>query len=86
MWNAFGRVSESTDTFLYYEIATRIGQSGSPVIKRKGSHEKIIGVHIGWDEEKKKNAAVMLNTTKRKTLNNWLKEIFRKLKHGQFFA
>ena len=74
MWNAFGPYKAVTNSFLIHKIPTKPGQSGSPVLKREGKEEFIIGVHIGSDPECKRNYAVRLTSYKRKMINEWVGE------------
>ena len=73
MWHAFGAYTHVTDKFIKYQIPTEFGQSGSPIIKREGGKEFIMGVHIGGLA--KQNMAVRLTPQKRKIINEWVGEI-----------
>ena len=75
MWNAKGSCTTVTETFLKYKISTAEGQSGSPIIIRKGEKEFIVGVHIGSNESRKRNIAVRLTAEKKERINKWVKEI-----------
>ena len=77
MWHAFGPFLNVTEQFINYQIPTTGGQSGSPVIKREGGKEFIIGVHIGGLN--KNNVAVRLTPERRNTINEWVGEITGRL-------
>ena len=82
MWHAFGNFQ--SDNFLKYKIKTGTGQSGSPIIKRAGGNEFIIGIHIGKDRDYKWNIAVQLTPQKRKLINEWVVKIIGNLYLGKF--
>ena len=62
LWRGEGICKKANDFFLFYQIPTKTGQSGSPVIK---NGKYIIGIHIGEYEKEQKNAAVRLTMEKR---------------------
>ena len=62
MWSASGPYTSNTEIYLQYKIATGQGQSGSPIIKREGENEFIIGVHIGTNPKCTKNIGLKLTT------------------------
>ena len=76
-------VGPCTKSFLTYNIPTKSGQSGSPVIKREGNKEFIIGVHIGSSANFTKNIAVRLTPQKRKIINEWVGEMTGSLGLGR---
>ena len=79
MWNAKGSCTTVTETFLKYKISTAEGQSGSPIIIRKGEKEFIVGVHIGSNESRTRNIAVRLTAEKKERINKWVKEIVEEI-------
>ena len=75
MWSAHEPYKNNTEYFLKYKMATEVGQSGSPIIKKKENKMFIIGVHIGSNAKCTRNIAVKLTTQKRKIINEWVAEI-----------
>ena len=47
MWHAFGNYKKKYSTFLVYTIPTAMGQSGSPIIKKKDGEWFVVGIHLG---------------------------------------
>ena len=45
---------------LRYKIPTRLGQSGSPIIKKIGDKYYVIGIHIAYENNDKINIGVRL--------------------------
>ena len=60
MWYASGSCRNSSSRFFFYRIPTRQGQSGSPIIKKKGRRYYTMGVHIGQKNSSKSNVAIRL--------------------------
>ena len=75
MWHGFGDCQNFTDSFLFYNIRTRPGQSGSPIIKKEKGKWYIIGIHIGKDREDYYNIGVRLSRKKRTIINDWVGKI-----------
>ena len=85
MWFASGSCKNITATFLKYRIPTELGQSGSPIIKREGKKQFVIGIHIGSNPKCTRNIGVRLTSEKRKMINEWVGEVTGKLNLAKQF-
>lgn len=52
MWSGFGRIERMTDEYLYYQIDTSEGQSGSPIFHYDALSQRriVLGVHTSFIE------------------------------------
>ena len=72
MWSASDTCEEVNSDFIYYLIPTEKGQSGSPILKKKGSRIFTIGIHIRGDVALKKNVGLRLTKKNRLKINEWV--------------
>ena len=72
MWTAPGKWMRKDDDFLYHQIPTAKGQSGGPVLQKKGKNYYIIGIHIMGNEKNKENLCIRLNNNVLKKINEWI--------------
>ena len=75
MWTTKGSFTEIDDDFIYYQIPTSKGQSGSPIFKVVGEEVYIVGIHIKGIQEIGRNIGVRFNEKRRKTINEWVGEM-----------
>jgi len=52
MWIASGKYKEINEDFLFDQIPTFKGQSGSPIFKMVGENAYIVGIHIRGEIKK----------------------------------
>ena len=72
MWTASDTCEVVDNDFIYYLIPTEKGQSGSPILKKKGSRIFTIGIHIRGDVSLKKNVGLRLTKKNRLKINEWI--------------
>ena len=75
MWTAKGNPNALDDDFLYYQIPTFKGQSGSPILKTEGEDVYIVGIHIKGIKEIGRNIGVRFTEKRRRKINEWVGEI-----------
>ena len=75
MWTASGKFIEIDDDFIYYQIPTSKGQSGSPIFKVEGDDIYIVGIHIKGIQEIGRNIGVRFNEKRRKVINESVGEM-----------
>lgn len=51
MYEGKGRCMQFNDGFILYKLPTSEGQSGCPTLYKKDNMYRVIGVHIGGDDD-----------------------------------
>ena len=80
MWTTTGKAIQVDENFIYSQITTSVGQSGSPIIKIMEGDEYIVGFHIGGQSKKKRNTGMRLTEEKRIIISGWMEEIMQEVK------
>ena len=66
MWFARGPIKSRKEKFIFYQIPTETGQSGSPFFKK---NELVVGTHIG--DTNRNNVSIRLTNEIRRMMNEW---------------
>jgi V8-like Glu-specific endopeptidase len=71
LWSASGLLRDVSDEYLFYDIDTEPGQSGSCLFYSSGTTHTIVGVHTVGDK-KAGNSGVRIDSERAKMIRSWL--------------
>lgn len=69
MWKAKGKYMEKKGGFIFHQIPTSKGQSGSPIFKIVDGNAYVVGIHVKGEREMNRNRGILLNTQKMREMS-----------------